>query len=117
LEANREERLVEAMGNRARLVQDLDLLGVGAHQVEDLVVDLDRVLEERGERGDRLAAARRSVHEERPAARGEVLHLAQDRFLARPGAVREQERCLRSRRGGGRGLPSGTGERRSGVLS
>jgi hypothetical protein len=70
-------------------VKDLNLLGVGPDEVEDLVVRPHRVLKEGGESGDGLAASRRGVHEERPAPLTDLRDLAEDRFLTRARAVRE----------------------------
>jgi len=105
------------VSDRTGLLEDLDLLGMGPYEVEDLVVGMDRMFEERSESGDGLAAPGRSVDQEGPAALDDGRDLAQNRFLARPRAIGEQERYLGRGRGGGRERPSCTGERTMGVLS
>jgi len=80
-------------------VEDLDLLGMGADEVEDLVVGRGRVLEERRERGDGLPAAGRGVDEEDPAPFGDLRYLSEDAVLPRPDSVGEQV----GRLGGGSG--------------
>jgi len=99
------------VGDRPGLVEDLDLLGVGPNEVEDPVVRPHRVLEERSESGDGLAAPGRSVHEERAAPLSELRDLAEDRFLPRARPVRKEEGGFGRGRRGGRGrspdAPSG----------
>ena len=89
LEADREERLVEAQRDGAGLVKDLDFLGMGLYEVEDLVVGPHGVLEQWREGGDGLPAARRSVHEQRSPALPDLRDLAENRFLTRPWTIGE----------------------------
>ncbi|MCI4342892.1 MAG: hypothetical protein L3J92_02075 [Thermoplasmata archaeon] len=88
-------------------MQDLNLLGVGADEVEDLVVRRGGVLEERRERGDRFPAAGGGVDEEDPAPFGDLRDLREDAVLPRPYAVGEQVGRLGGR-GGTRRKPGST---------
>ncbi|MGA8663796.1 MAG: hypothetical protein WB809_01825 [Thermoplasmata archaeon] len=90
------------MGDRPHLVEDLDLLGVGPDQVQDLVVGGRRVLEQRREGRDRLPAPGRGVDEKGAPPGREVADGVEDQVLARSDAVREQ-----------RGGPGGCSARRS----
>jgi hypothetical protein len=72
-------------------VEHLDLLGVGANEVEDPVVGEGRMLEERRQRRDGFAAPGRCVEEQRAAPGGEGGDLAEDRFLPRTDPVREKK--------------------------
>jgi hypothetical protein len=97
LEADREQRAVEPVGDRPRLVEDLDLLRVGPYQVEDLVVGRLGMLQQWSKGRDRLAAPCRGVDQQGSAPLGDVRDLGQDAFLPRPQSVREQVRRLDGR--------------------
>jgi hypothetical protein len=59
------------VADRGHLPQDLDLLSVAPDEVEDAVIGGLRVLQQRGERGDRLAGAGRGADDERPPVPGD----------------------------------------------
>ena len=110
LQTDREQGPVEPVGDRSRLVQDLDLLRVRPDEVEDLVVGRLRVLEEGCEGRDRLPTARGGVDQEGSAPLDEVRDLGKDPVLARSDPVREQVGGARgggcARRRPGSGVPS-----------
>ena len=93
LEPDREDRVVETVGDRADLGEDLDLLGVGPHEVEDPVVGRLGVLDQRGECGHGLAAPRGSVDQKCAAVPGELGDRREDAVLPGARTVREQRRA------------------------
>jgi hypothetical protein len=114
LQTDREERSLEAVGDRPGLVEDLDLLGVRPDEVEDLVAGGLGVLEQGGERGDGLAAPRGGVDEERSPAGDDLADLPEDRLLARSDPVGKQDGGTAGR---GRGRSrNGSGGSTSGPL-
>jgi hypothetical protein len=94
--------MIETVGDRPGLLEDLDLLGVGPHEVDDPVVGRLSVLQQRRQGRDGLPGAGRRVDEQRASRPGDVYDGADDRFLAGSQTVREQRRRTRGEGSGGR---------------
>jgi hypothetical protein len=90
LEPDRDDRTLEPVGDGPGLMEDLDLLGVGPNEVEDLVVRRRRMLQQGRERRDRLSAPGRGVDQEGASPVGQFPDRVQDLVLPGSYAVGEE---------------------------